>query len=49
MEDRVIAEINAELGCNVENLSKSKNLVDKYVNQLNAIEEKVENIVKFGY
>ena len=42
MEDRVIAELNAELGDNIKNLSKSNDLVDKYVNQLNAIEDKVK-------
>jgi hypothetical protein len=41
MEHRIIAEINAELGSKVENLSKSHALVDKYVTQLNEIEEKV--------
>lgn len=42
MEHRIVAEINAELGSKVENLSKSHALVDKYVTQLNAIEEKVK-------
>lgn len=42
MEERVLAELNAELGSNVDNLGKSKSLVDKYVNQLNIIEEKVK-------
>lgn len=45
MEDRVIAELNAELGSNVDNLSKSKSLVDKYVDQLNGIEEKVKKFL----
>lgn len=45
MEDRVIAELNAELGSNVDNLSKSKSLVDKYVDQLNVIEEKVKDFL----
>jgi hypothetical protein len=42
MEDRVIAEFNAVFGSKVENLTKSQGLVDKYVNQLNGIEEKVK-------
>lgn len=41
MENRVIAEFNAVFGSKVENLAKSKDLVNKYVDQLNAIEEKV--------
>lgn len=41
MEDRIITELNAELGCDIENLSKSISLVEKYANQLNVIEEKV--------
>lgn len=42
MEDRVIAELNAELGSKVEDLCKSKSLLDGYVNQLKLIEDKVE-------
>lgn len=42
MENRIIAQFNADLGSNIENLSKSKDLVDKYVTQLNVIEEKVK-------
>lgn len=45
MEDRVIAELNAELGSNIANLSNSKSLVDKYVDQLNIIEEKVKDFL----
>lgn len=41
MEDRIIAELNAELGSKVEDLCKSRALRDKYVDQLNVIEEKV--------
>lgn len=41
MENRIIAEFNAEFGSKVENISKSHSLVDKYVSQINAIEEKV--------
>lgn len=48
MEEKVIAELNAEFGCNLGDLSKSKILVDKYVNQLNAIEEKVKKKLSFG-
>lgn len=44
MEERVIAELNAEFGSIVENLSKSHVLVDKYVNEMNAIEEKVRKL-----
>lgn len=43
MEDRIIAEFNTFYGSDVDNLSKSKGLVDKYVDQLNEIEEKVNN------
>lgn len=46
MEDRILAEFNAFYGSDVDNLSKSKDLVDKYVDQLNGIEEKVKLIVK---
>jgi hypothetical protein len=49
MEHRIIAEINAELGSKVENLSKSHALVDKYVAQLNEIEEKVRKQRKSGF
>lgn len=42
IDDRIVAKLNAELGSNVENISKSKDLVNKYVNQLNSIEEKVK-------
>lgn len=48
MEDRIIAEFNAFFGSDVENLSKSKDLVDKYVDQLNGIEEKVIFFVQFN-
>jgi hypothetical protein len=41
MEDRIIKEFNAVLGTNVDNLSKSNSLVDKYVQNLNEIEAKV--------
>lgn len=41
MENRILAEFNTELGSNVDDLAKSKDLVNKYVEQLNAIEEKV--------
>lgn len=41
IEERVIAKLNAELGGKVENLSKSKDLVNKYVDNLNNIERKV--------
>ncbi|CRK95451.1 CLUMA_CG008920, isoform A [Clunio marinus] len=41
MENRVIKELNAELGSNLEDISKSKTLVEQCVNQLNAIEEKL--------
>lgn len=43
MEDRIIAELNAELGSKVDNLARSQGLVDKYVEQLNSIEQKVRN------
>lgn len=42
IEERVIAKLNAELGGKVENLSRSKDLVNKYVEQLNNIEKKVK-------
>lgn len=42
IEERVIAKLNAELGSKVENLSRSKELVNKYVEQLNNIEKKVK-------
>lgn len=44
-EERIIAKFNAELGGNVENLARSKELVNKYVNQLNNIERKVKIII----
>lgn len=42
MEDRIIQELNAVLGTNVDNISKSHELVDRYVNDLNEIESKVK-------
>lgn len=44
MEDRIVAELNAELGSKVEDLCKSRDLRDSYVKQLNVIEEKVGTI-----
>lgn len=44
MEDRIIAELNSVFGSKVENLSKSHALVDKYVSEMNAIEEKVRKL-----
>lgn len=44
MEDRIIAELNAELGSKIDNLARSQDLVDKYVDQLNSIEEKVKKL-----
>lgn len=41
LEDILIQRLNAELGDKVENLSKSKNLVDKYLKQLDDINDKV--------
>jgi RAD50-interacting protein 1 len=41
VESRVIQELNAAIGPKSDNLSKSHELVDKYVKQLNGIEEKV--------
>jgi hypothetical protein len=41
VESRVIQELNAAIGPKSDNLSKSHELVDKYVKQLNSIEEKV--------
>jgi len=41
IEERVVAKLNAELGGKVENLPRSKELVNKYVDQLNNIEKKV--------
>lgn len=40
-ENLVIEELNTVIGLKVENLSKSNELVNKYVKQLNDIEEKV--------
>lgn len=44
IEDRIVAKLNAELGGSVDNISRSKDLVNKYVNQLNIIEEKVKKL-----
>lgn len=41
VEERVISKLNTELGGNIENLSKSKDLVNKYAEQLNNLERKV--------
>ncbi|CAO1304372.1 unnamed protein product [Diamesa tonsa] len=41
LEDTIIQRLNAELGDKVENLSKSKNLVDKYLKQLDDINDKI--------
>lgn len=43
IDDRIVAKLNAELGANVENISRSKDLVNKFVDQLNVIEEKVKS------
>lgn len=43
IEDRIVAKLNAELGGSVDNLSRSKDLVNKYVNKLNTIEDKVKS------
>lgn len=49
IDDRIVAKLNAELGGNVDNLSRSKDLVNKFANQLNCIEKKVKfcNILIF--
>jgi hypothetical protein len=44
LEERIIAKLNAELGSNVDNLAKGKDLVNKYVAQLNKIEGKVRRV-----
>lgn len=44
VEERIIAKINAELGSNVDDLSRSKDLVNGFVNKINLIEEKVNSI-----
>lgn len=41
IDDRIVAKLNVELGSNVENISRSKDLVNKFVNRLNNIEAKV--------
>jgi hypothetical protein len=41
IDDRIVAKLNADLGSNVDNISRSKDLVNKFVNRLNNIEEKV--------
>ncbi|CAG9801047.1 unnamed protein product [Chironomus riparius] len=41
IEERVIAKLNAELAGKVESLPRSKELVNKYVDQLNNIEKKL--------
>lgn len=43
LEDIIIQRLNAELGDKVENLSKSKNLVDRYLKQLDDINDKVSS------
>ena len=43
LEDIIIQRLNAELGDKVENLSKSKTLVDKYLKQLDDINDKVSS------
>lgn len=48
IDDRIVAKLNAELGGNVDNLSRSKDLVNKFVDQLNCIEKKV-NSKQFQY
>lgn len=52
IDDRIVAKLNAELGGNVDNLSRSKDLVNKFVDQLNCIEKKVKienfNFIKFN-
>lgn len=45
IEERIIAKLNAEFGGNIANLSKSKGLVDSYVEKLNNIEKKVSRFV----
>lgn len=42
IDDRIVAKLNAELGSNADNICRSKDLVNKFVNQLNKIEEKVK-------
>jgi hypothetical protein len=41
-EDKIVAKLNKEIGSNVDTLGKGKDLVEKYVIQLNCIEEKVK-------
>lgn len=41
MENRVILEINTLYGTKVENLCQSNTLVEKHVDQLSIIKEKV--------
>lgn len=43
IDDRIVAKLNVELGSNVDNISRSKDLVNKFVNRLNKIEEKVRS------
>lgn len=43
LEDIIVQRLNAEFGDKVENLSKSKNLVDKYLKQLDDINDKVSS------
>ena len=51
IDDRIVAKLNAELGGNVDNLSRSKDLVNKFADQLNCIEKKVKfaNFIKLKF
>lgn len=47
IEDKIISKLNVELGGKIENLSRSKALVDRFVGEINTIEKKVSENLKF--
>jgi hypothetical protein len=46
IEDRIVNRINSQLGGRVEDLHKSKELVNKFVEEINSTERKVSQKCK---